>query len=432
LEPAKSDLQTGAAFTSWREGKEVMEAGSRERPRVTEAELSRAERGLIALLRSKGFPGEWIERHVREVMAQARSDFAVRLAAGREDDTINLLVVIAYRRAMKVLREQKTRPATTSIEEVFHLADESTPTPEEETLDHDRQARLLKALSRLPERDRKLLALVYFEEMSVREAGRRLGWGKSSADRHHGAALDRLRALIGDRDLLGIEIAVPSAVLIADASTGRALVWWMQGTAESAWDSLTLAAGRLGSVLEPGNAAAISSAGRATAGACGVAVLCMTAAATGVIGPGVIANAEHRPSFEKLERVGELDERSTTDVARNGPAATAKPPMARPSPKPRKASVEGRSEPASEAVQPSPERHHRPQGVAPAPAASPEEIRTEFEIVGGDTHTAPPPIPSSPLPPATRSYGTSESSPDTSSAPQNSSSSSATATEFGM
>ncbi|HXR59981.1 MAG TPA: hypothetical protein VN732_01515 [Solirubrobacterales bacterium] len=56
------------------------------------------------LLHAKRFPREWIERHVPDVMAQARSDFAVRLAAGKEDDTVNLLVVIAYRRAVKSRR----------------------------------------------------------------------------------------------------------------------------------------------------------------------------------------------------------------------------------------------------------------------------------------------------------------------------------------
>ena len=129
-------------------------------------------------------------------MAQARSDFAARLAQGKRDDTINLLVVIGYRRALKILTSEKSRPPIASLETVFHLADDSTATPEEVAIDHDTQARVAKAVGHLPERERELINLVYFEEMSTRAAGRQLGWGKSAADRHHHAASKRLRAML--------------------------------------------------------------------------------------------------------------------------------------------------------------------------------------------------------------------------------------------
>ena len=153
---------------------------------VTDQQLHEAEEGLVRLLHAKRFPREWIERHVPEAMAQARTDFAVRLAAGREDETVNLLVVIGYRRALKLLSSQTSRPATTSLETIFHLADESTPTPEEEAIEHDREERVAKAMSHLPERERMLMALVYFEGMSIRAAGRRLG-GPRAAERDAGS-----------------------------------------------------------------------------------------------------------------------------------------------------------------------------------------------------------------------------------------------------
>jgi RNA polymerase sigma factor FliA len=96
---------------------------------------------------------------------------------------------------MKMLQAQLAKP-TTSIETIFHLADDSTPSPEEEAIQHELQERVRKAMGQLPERERELLALHYFDSASIREAGRRVGWGKSAADRHHRAGLERLRALL--------------------------------------------------------------------------------------------------------------------------------------------------------------------------------------------------------------------------------------------
>src|ERR1700750_3294916 len=92
-----------------------------------------------------------------------------RLGAGKEDDTVNLLVVLGYRRAVKALHAELSRPSTTSLEEVFHLADDSTPTPEEEAIHHDLQEQIVGAMAQLPERERKLLALVYSDEKSIRD-----------------------------------------------------------------------------------------------------------------------------------------------------------------------------------------------------------------------------------------------------------------------
>jgi len=175
-----------------------MDASTSVAGRITNQQLDEAREGLVRLLHKKRFPREWIEREAPEAMARAEGDFAARLAAGKEDDTVKLLVVIAYRRAMKMLGAQRAKP-TVSIETVFHLADESTPSPEEEAIRHDRQERVVEAMSHLTERERMLLKLRYYDGMSIREAGRHVGWGKSSANRHHGVALKQLKALLDPR-----------------------------------------------------------------------------------------------------------------------------------------------------------------------------------------------------------------------------------------
>jgi RNA polymerase sigma factor (sigma-70 family) len=266
-----------------------METAAKQK-QVTDRQLQEAEQGLIRLLHAKHFPREWIKESVPEIMSQARTDFAARLAVEHVEDAVNLLVVIAYRRAIKFVRAERSRPRETSIEHFFHLADESTPTPEQETLDHDRQATLVRAMRELPERERELLALIYFKEMQIGEAGRRLGWAKASATRHHQAALERLRELVGDRELLGVEVAIPAFVASRHLSPPRAAVMWIEGAAETLRDSLVLGSGRLGPLAETGNAAALGGAGRTAAGVCGAAVVaCLAGAATGVVGPGLAA-----------------------------------------------------------------------------------------------------------------------------------------------
>jgi RNA polymerase sigma factor (sigma-70 family) len=279
-----------------------MEAGTKQK-QVTDRQLREAEEGLIRLLHAKHFPREWIRESVPEIMAQARTDFAARLAVENVEDAVSLLVVIAYRRAIKFVRSERARPQETSIENFFHLADESTATPEQETLDHDRQETLVKVMRKLPERDRKLLALIYFKDMEIGAAGQRLGWSKASATRHHQAALERLRELVGDRELLGVEIAIPAFAASFHHAAPRAALMWIEGSAETLRDAVALRGSRIGPLAETGNAAAMGGAGRTAAGLCGAAVVaCLAGAASGVVGPGIgVLDAEEapRPSTQK-------------------------------------------------------------------------------------------------------------------------------------
>lgn len=301
-----------------------MEAATKQK-QITDRQLREAEEGLIRLLHAKHFPREWIRESVPEIMSQARTDFAARLAVEHVEDAVNLLVVIAYRRAIKVVRSERARPRETSIENFFHLADESTPTPEQETLDHDRQETLVKAMRELPERDRKLLALIYFKDMEIGVAGRRLGWSKASATRHHQSALERLRELVGDRELLGIEIAIPAFVVAHDHAAPRAALMWIEGSAETLRDAVALGGGRIGPLAETGNAAAMSGAGRTAAGVCGAAVVvCLASAATGVVGPGIgVLDAKEAP---RPAQAHEAQETSTASPPRERPAVAADAP----------------------------------------------------------------------------------------------------------
>ena len=57
---------------------------------------------------------------------------------------------------------------------------------------------LTKAIDELPERERQLLALYYYEELTMKEAGAVLGIGEARVSQLHSAAIVRLRARMSE------------------------------------------------------------------------------------------------------------------------------------------------------------------------------------------------------------------------------------------
>ncbi|HEY8083332.1 MAG TPA: sigma-70 family RNA polymerase sigma factor [Solirubrobacterales bacterium] len=256
---------------------------------VTGAQMREAERGLKLMLRAK-FPRVWINEHAAEVLGQANVEYQEWL----EDNPparnpVGWLLTCAYRRALNLRDSESRKPTPASLDSVFHVADEATPTPEQQALDHDRQNRLREALSHLPDKEVKLLSLVYFEDNSIREAGRKLGWQKSAADRHHGTALEKLRALVGD-----------DRSLFSPATLGLAAYLASRGRVSRFIDAVRRSVVELARTLSPfsdaGTAAANSGVGRAV-GVCGagiVAAVCVGAAT--IVAPGLNGAPHAKPS----------------------------------------------------------------------------------------------------------------------------------------
>ncbi|HEX3172812.1 MAG TPA: sigma-70 family RNA polymerase sigma factor [Solirubrobacterales bacterium] len=367
-----------------------MEVGAVRRGEVTEEQLREAQRGFTRLLFAKRFPRAWIEENSADLLAQAHAEFAERLVKGREDQTVGLLIVIAYRRAQALLDAQRRRPSTSSIDTVFHLADEQIPTPEEEVMEGERRARIAKAMRRLPEKDRKLLALVYFDGKSIREAGRELGWQKSAADRHHRAAAERLRLLLGDRNYLG-DLRMP------------ALFVFLRDVMASATQRLTDLWRRLSPIAEPSNAAAVSGGARAAVGVCGAgAALLCGLAASGSIGAGAGAHDLHPPSAKPREAPS-LPAVSARRSAAGLPRLVVSP-VAHGTSRSESPMLKVKAgEPVSPRAAGRPQVRTRPAGSGNAPAASTEQTVSEFGIESGSAPTqAPtPPASSDSSPPAT-------------------------------
>jgi RNA polymerase sigma factor for flagellar operon FliA len=57
---------------------------------------------------------------------------------------------------------------------------------------------LTRAISELPEKERQVLALYYFEELTMKEVGLTLGVGESRVSQIHSMAVMRLRARMSE------------------------------------------------------------------------------------------------------------------------------------------------------------------------------------------------------------------------------------------
>jgi RNA polymerase sigma factor for flagellar operon FliA len=86
----------------------------------------------------------------------------------------------------------------TSLEAASAVPDETFAAPDA-AIDTGRLgARVRKALLTLPEKERRLMEMYYFEEKTLEEAGSALGLSKSWACRLHARAVDLLRAAMAD------------------------------------------------------------------------------------------------------------------------------------------------------------------------------------------------------------------------------------------
>jgi len=74
-----------------------------------------------------------------------------------------------------------------------HLADPSAVNLEERLEEEERKVVLLRTLDRLPEQERLVVALYYYEHLTLKEIGRALGISESRVSQVHTRAMSRLR-----------------------------------------------------------------------------------------------------------------------------------------------------------------------------------------------------------------------------------------------
>jgi RNA polymerase sigma factor for flagellar operon FliA len=83
------------------------------------------------------------------------------------------------------------------IATVGQAEQETQDTPETLLASEETRSVVKQSLAILPERERVLIDAVYFEGLTIEEAGARLGLSKSWASRMHGKALERMKKRVG-------------------------------------------------------------------------------------------------------------------------------------------------------------------------------------------------------------------------------------------
>lgn len=272
---------------------------SRVTDQLTKKEMERARRAFIGLLQRRGYSWRFIEENGEELLAIAHTEFARALDKGVDvEEPVAWTVNCAWRRTQNLHTAEGRRPPSVSTENLLELVDEGAPDPEEIVEEAERARKIREAVAELNEAQRQVIALTYFEGMSVREAARRLGWHASKAQYAHKTAIKSLFEHLGvtSSDQLTVEIGL-AAFLTFGAREGlhslpagiEAVLERAGHGATGAWGRLQEAARRLGpgGSEEAAGAIASSGAGRA-AGVCaaGLAAVCLGAAG-GVINVGL-------------------------------------------------------------------------------------------------------------------------------------------------
>lgn len=158
-----------------------------------QADIDVARRGFRRRLQARGFSWQFFENRGEDAFGQALLEYSRALAKGVDVHAPRAWVIhCAWRRAQNALDREKREPPTVSDEDAAPLRSED-PGPEDWLIAEVSRGKFANAVRYLPSHEQELIERIYVDGMSCREAGRALGWGKSAADRHHQAALARLR-----------------------------------------------------------------------------------------------------------------------------------------------------------------------------------------------------------------------------------------------
>jgi RNA polymerase sigma factor for flagellar operon FliA len=132
------------------------------------------------------------ERANEYLRSQAEREGGDPGAVGKPGDTAETLAAVA-----QVLAGVATVHITT-LEAATNVADETFAAPDA-GIDPGRLGkRVREAITTLPEKERRLMEMYYFEEKTLEEAGGSMGLSKSWACRLHARAIELLRAAMAD------------------------------------------------------------------------------------------------------------------------------------------------------------------------------------------------------------------------------------------
>ena len=327
---------------------------------LTRAQMETARKAFRGKLVRLRFSPQFIVNNSDELLAIAHSEFARAVERGIEiEDPVAWTIHCAWRRTQNLLQAESERPRTVSVEKVGELVDDDVETAENLALEEDRRKKIREAVARLDEEQRKVIALTFFEDMSVREAARHLRCTASAVQHKRERALANLRRFlpVQGSEELGVDVGMVCWLSLAGEQAAFHLPAGFEAVLDRAghgasgiWGRAQDLARRLGfgGGADTAGALASSGAGRA-AGVCatGLAVVCLAGAGTGVVGPGIGTftggggHQQSAPAKPRPRRQSTAPVKHVTHTRREAPTATsvAEGTTKAPSPSPRAGTV---------------------------------------------------------------------------------------------
>ncbi len=159
---------------------------------------------------------DWVPRSVRErlkALQNAYKDLEIRLGRPANETEVAAELSMETEEFQKLLVDAG-RTSQLSLEEVLvcgdgaeqlHISDvlqDEKALPSLEIELHERKRLLGKAIDRLPERERMVIALYYFEGLTFKEVGRTLTISESRVYQLHTQAVIRLKGYLQRDDIL--------------------------------------------------------------------------------------------------------------------------------------------------------------------------------------------------------------------------------------
>jgi RNA polymerase sigma factor (sigma-70 family) len=277
---------------------------------LTGAQMERARSVFIGWLWQGNLSADFIHNHADDLLGEAHGELVKAVKRGEKiEDAVGWTVFCAWRRLNRRL-ERGPEVHEFASEKLLEVADPDAKTPEGEVEDRDRLRKIQEAVRQLRRDQQQIIALTYFEGLTLRDAAEALGWGYGTAHRRYKAAVEKLekhfRAMgIESSDDLVVEIGVWASVAATGAHQPLHVHLMEMGAdkaehlaggasgkpshlASDAWARVQDLARRLnlGGNGDAAGVVASSGAGR-TAGVCATAVVACVVGASGVVGPGI-------------------------------------------------------------------------------------------------------------------------------------------------
>ena len=314
------------------------------------------------------------------------------------------LINAAWRRAQELLDYQSRRPQSVSIEAVAER-ESSEPTPEQVALRHRQAEQLRWAMDYLPTKEREVVRMVYFEDLTLAEAGKAVGWSAPNTTRHHRAALQRMRSMLEGRveEIPAIEIGLAAWIAsnVSREPTWHSALEPLRDLSMAALDRAADLWRRVVATTEPATASFLSPTVRA-AGVCSAAALaCVAGGAVGAGAPAI--DPQRSPAAETRGAAPQTAPRALSTKRHPADATPPGPGSTKGQSKKGLALERGRSAPRSRAA-----RRGAGANASRPLRTSSEQTTVEFGIEGSPAATSersasspPQSAPARPRPPVT-------------------------------